>query len=51
MIQDLSKDEIQSNCFLLSTSKPYSGKAVIAVYNDLYDQELLLKLFLMTDDS
>ena len=29
MIQDLNEDKIMSNCFLLSISKPYSGKAVM----------------------
>ena len=29
VIQDLNKDKIKFNCFLLSISKPYSGKAVI----------------------
>ena len=37
MIQDLNKDKIKSDCFLLSISKPYSGKAVITPHNDLYD--------------
>ena len=37
VIQDLNKDKIKSNCFLLSTSRPYSGKAVITVYNDSYN--------------
>ena len=35
MIQDLNKDKIKSNCFLLSISKPYSKKAVITAHNDV----------------
>ena len=37
VIQDLNKDKMKSNCFLLSISKPYSGKAVITAQNDLYN--------------
>ena len=37
MTQDFNKDKIKSNSFLLSISKPYSGKAVITAYNDLYN--------------
>ena len=35
MIQDLTKDKIKSDYFLLSTSKLYFGKAVITAHNDL----------------
>ena len=37
VILDINKDKIKSNCFLLSISKPYSGKAVITAHNDLYN--------------
>ena len=40
-MQDLNKDKLKSNCFLLSISKPYSGKAVItALYTILQNKRM-----------
>ena len=50
MIQDLIKDKIKSKYFLLSISKPYSGKVVIAAYMTFTIGNCFSN-FLMIDDS